>query len=246
MKKRITLILILIISLLCTSALALEPADVVGTWRLIASEGKGLLNSSTKVRVNGSVTLTEDCVAILWMEGTGFVTGAWEIKNDVVIVDGGTPDELIFAIEKDVLVSDTAYNIWTFIREEGEIQMVDRAPEREVYQVSAFDGEWFGSTIDIAGVAFPLAMQKIALSFTISGGMLQSHLRYRDEEITSEVQGEFEDSVLKVEIERAGKPYRAAICLRGDKLMTFTLTTTGRSHVIYCEKTVPTNCLPAE
>jgi len=136
MKKILTLAITfsLILSLLCGSALAAEPEDLIGTWHLTSIETMGFTFDPVAFKVEMTLVLREDytvlfetggeLIAQSLEEDEQSVEGEWALRGDQLILfdDGsGSPDSgMAFTVSGDGLVLEEEEVLMFFIKAGAE------------------------------------------------------------------------------------------------------------------------------
>jgi len=169
MKKILALstALVLALSLLCAGALALEAADIVGTWYLNLLEGDGMSVNPAVLGMEMAITLNEDNTADMQMSGQEGTHGTWAIVDGQLIV---TVDEdgLAFALVDGDLVGEEGDMKMIFGREKAEAE--GASPARTDAVLADFGGTWEAFLADYEGMKVPVEMFGLEVIVAFEGG----------------------------------------------------------------------------
>ena len=190
MKKRLTVVtaVILILSVLCTGALA-EAPDVTGEWY---ANLMGISITMT-LNENGSYALQ------MSLEGEDPEEGTWEFDGEALVMDKGSETEMTLTYDPEAVSLYMEQDGLSFLFTREMPETFEAAPVRTDAAIEEFAGTWTCTLIDAMGLQAPPEMMGLSMSATIEGSSVALVLPdFLDEPATLE--GVFADAALTVVI----------------------------------------------
>jgi len=217
MKKIQTLAIafILTLAMLCTAALALEPADILGTWYLNAMEVDGMSMNPAMFGMELAMTLEEGGTARMQMSGEDDTMGTWVIDGDEVTIemDG---EGLVFTIEDGNLVASEDEMKMVFGKEQAEDTSAEIAPARTDAVLADFNGTWNAYLADFEDMKLPIELLGIEVTLVIEDGNVVMTVS----EDTLELAGDVSEGILMATGEDAGEAVTMAFSLHEDGVLS--------------------------
>lgn len=182
-------VLILILSALCTSALA-EASDVTGEWY---TNFYGISMTMT-LNDGGNYTMQID------MEGEEPSEGTWEFDGTALVMDKGSDTEMTLSYDSETVSFYAEQDGMEFVFTREMPQTFEAAPVRTDAVIEEFAGAWTCTLIDAMGMQVPPEMMGINLGVKIEGSSVTLAIPelLGSEEAT--IEGAFDDGMLTVTV----------------------------------------------
>lgn len=181
MKRMITLLLALILSLSVLSFAAAE-ADVTGTWYLTEGVADGFSLDASLLGLDWHFTLRADGNCEFYADGDE-VTIPWTLSGNLLTLHG-VNEPIIVNLEGDQLVIHMDDVALIFTRGQSDSDSVSdsvsisNAPANARANVSQadFQGTWTAHTVEMMGMQLPLENTGMGMEITIDGDSAVSAL----------------------------------------------------------------------
>lgn len=237
MKKTVALVLMAALLLACTNVFALDQTDVVGTWYLNSLEMEGTALNPHDLGIDMTITFAEDGNATIATANEEDEVATWVIENDAVTLTASDEEAITLALDGETLVYDMgAEGKMVYGKEKGTSTAAAFAPAIAADTLAAFDGQWVGTQVDLAGMVLPLEAAEMALTLTVAEGTLQIDLTQGGETLSEEAKGELKDGALAAAIKRSQAAQDVTLRLHEDGTLSVTLGLDGIGVTIYCAK----------
>jgi len=214
MKKLLALIAAVILTLCAACALAIEPADFIGTWYLNSLEYEGLSLSPADLGMDAAIMLNVDTTAILMSTGEENLEATWAVAGDELSIYLDGEVQTVFTLADGALVSDMDGGMMVFGREKPEAP-VD-SPVRGDAVLADFNGLWTASLVDIGGMKLSAEQMELDIRLAIANGQV-AMLEFGEE---TQLQGDVVEGVLTAVGEEDGELVQMLFSLHEDGVLS--------------------------
>ena len=232
MKRNIlaSLAILVAITFVCVSALALDVSDVVGEWYFNALEQNGTTHNPSALGMGMMMMLNEDGTVLLSYMGEDAEDEeddeiTWAITGDVLSIGSYEETYLELILLDDMLIADIDEDgIMVFGRELIiEITHAD-FPIILATDIAEFNGEWVGDLVEMLGMMLPMDSELVGKEIRLSiqnGEIILHEADAWTDPTESILQGTMEDGTLVTAFEKYGEQIEALLNLREDGSLSF-------------------------
>lgn len=241
MKKLLACLLVLSLALAGLTAMALEAADVVGTWYINSVEMNGATMNPATLGVEMTFTLNEDGTVQMIAMGTE-ESGDWTLEGDTVMVDG-----VAFTLADGNLTGEIqAGLVAVFGQEQATAEAYEGAPVVAAADISDFDGEWQGTLMVVSGISIPIDASTMTFTASITNGAIKLTSAEGEKTETTEMQGTIENGMILATDESGEAAVPVQLELREDGTMSVTYSADAVDLQIYFEPAASPDVVPEE